>query len=72
MQISRQRQYFFDAKAILTRNDNGTIEGTTTKIFIFFLNSPFSVKYTDQQLACSILDWSSFEYSVMYKNKEQW
>ena len=64
--------------AILARNDNVIIEettGTTTKIFIF-LDSPFSLKYTDPQVTCSILDWSSVKYSVMYKNKtndkEQW
>ena len=68
MQSSRQRRYFFDARAILTRNDNGTMEGITTKIF----DSPFALKYTEPQVACSILDWSSVEYSVMYKNKEQW
>ena len=46
--------------------------GNNNKKSLFFLDSPFLVKYTDQQLACSILDWPSVEYSVMYKNKEQW
>ena len=55
----------------IIRLDKEETTGATTKIFIF-LDSPFSLKYTDPQVASSILDWSSVADSVMYKNKEQW
>ena len=53
-------------RAILARDDNGTIEGTTTQIFIF-LDSSFSLKRTGPQVAWSYLGWTHVENSVMYK-----
>ena len=53
-------------RAILSRNDNGTIKGTTTQIFIS-LDSSFSLKCMGPQIACSYLGWTLKENSVMYK-----
>lgn len=50
----------------MARNDNGTIKGTTTQIFIS-LDSSFSLKCMGPQIACSYLGWTPKENSVMYK-----
>ena len=57
-------------RAILARNDNGTIKGTTTQIFIS-LDSSFSLKCMGPQIACSYLGWTPKENSVMYKYRSK-
>ena len=54
-------------RAILARNDNGTIKGTTTQIFIS-LDSSFSLKCMGPQIACSYLGWTPKENSVIDTN----